>query len=221
MFNALSSPMRRGRRCVPPAPGRSPSLTSGRPSDASGAATRKCAPIASSKPPPRHCPAIAATTGFGLFSTSAITTRRFGSRSAAGVPNSVTSAPPEKARAVPVSTIAFTAAFAFASSSASAMPSRRSNPRPLTGGLFIVTTAMSPSMLQLTYAFFMSLPSGDFKFDTAILTGRREAVLERKHWQTACSRKRRETPSVPLSLARQRCIPHVRVLRTSSPEKEP
>ena len=37
---ALSMPIRRGSRCVPPAPGRRPSLISGRPSRVPGAATR-------------------------------------------------------------------------------------------------------------------------------------------------------------------------------------
>lgn len=39
-FNAPSTPMMRGRRCVPPAPGRMPSFTSGRPTLALESATR-------------------------------------------------------------------------------------------------------------------------------------------------------------------------------------
>ena len=39
-LSAFSTPMSRGRRCVPPAPGRSPIFTSGRPSFAPSAATR-------------------------------------------------------------------------------------------------------------------------------------------------------------------------------------
>jgi hypothetical protein len=38
--SARSTPTMRGRRCVPPAPGMSPSLTSGRPHLADGTATR-------------------------------------------------------------------------------------------------------------------------------------------------------------------------------------
>ena len=37
---AFSTPIRRGRRCVPPAPGSRPSLTSGRPTFADATATR-------------------------------------------------------------------------------------------------------------------------------------------------------------------------------------
>lgn len=40
MFSAGSRPIARGRRCVPPAPGRMPSFTSGSAICAPGAATR-------------------------------------------------------------------------------------------------------------------------------------------------------------------------------------
>ena len=123
-LSAGSRPMRRGRRCVPPAPGRSPSLTSGSPSFASAWATRKCAPRASSKPPPRQTPAMAAITGLGLSSTARMTGVSRGSREAWGVLNSVMSAPPEKARGVPVSTMARTASSALALSSACRMSAR-------------------------------------------------------------------------------------------------
>ena len=53
-----------------------------------------------------HTPAIAATTGLGEFSNAAISAGRRGSRAALGVPNSLTSAPPENARSLPVTTIA-------------------------------------------------------------------------------------------------------------------
>ena len=39
-LSAFSTPIRRGRRCVPPAPGSSPSFTSGRPTFAVASATR-------------------------------------------------------------------------------------------------------------------------------------------------------------------------------------
>ena len=69
---------------------------------------------------------MAPITGLGLFSSISITTRRFGSFAPLGVPNSVTSAPAENARAVPISTMACTAGSALAASSASAMPARKS-----------------------------------------------------------------------------------------------
>ena len=58
MFSAASTPIARGRRCVPPAPGRSPSFTSGSAILAPGDATRKWHPNASSSPPPIQMPPI-------------------------------------------------------------------------------------------------------------------------------------------------------------------
>ena len=63
-------PIRRGRRCVPPAPGSRPSLTSGRPILALGSSMAKRAwqASASSRPPPSVVPLRAATTGLPHFS---------------------------------------------------------------------------------------------------------------------------------------------------------
>ncbi len=85
---------------------------------------------------------MAATIGFVLLSSRRINDSRFGSASALGEPNSRMSAPPEKARPAPVMTMALTALSACAFSTPSAMPRRVSKPRPLTGGLFSVMTAM-------------------------------------------------------------------------------
>ena len=65
--SALGSPISRGRRTVPPHPGRMPSFTSGRPMEMEGssAATRDLHASASSSPPPRQSPLIAATVGMG------------------------------------------------------------------------------------------------------------------------------------------------------------
>ena len=54
----------RGRRTVPPAPGTMPRVTSGRPTEAEATATRKRQASATSKPPPRAEPWIAAIQGF-------------------------------------------------------------------------------------------------------------------------------------------------------------
>ena len=62
-YCARPIPTSRGRRCVPPPPGMSPSLISGWPSCASSDATRMSQHIASSSPPPRQKPWIAATNG--------------------------------------------------------------------------------------------------------------------------------------------------------------
>ncbi len=106
MASAFSTPTTRGRRCVPPAPGRMPSLTSGRPSRAVGQATRAWQPSASSSPPPSATPLMAATTGLAMPRSRR--SRRAG-WAVGGLPNSVMSAPPLKARAVPASTTARTA----------------------------------------------------------------------------------------------------------------
>jgi hypothetical protein len=63
--SAFSNPRMRTSLVTPPAPGRSPRVTSGRPSwiFASSSAMRQCADSASSQPPPSAAPATAATTG--------------------------------------------------------------------------------------------------------------------------------------------------------------
>ncbi len=61
---ATPRPTSRGRRCVPPKPGRMPSLTSGCPNRARSDATRMWQASASSQPPPRAKPFTAATIGF-------------------------------------------------------------------------------------------------------------------------------------------------------------
>src|SRR5437764_714465 len=90
---------------------------------------------------------IAATIGLEEFSHVRMTDSRFGSCVALAVPNSLMSAPPEKALPAPVSTIALTAGSAFAWSIPWAMATRVAYPSPLTGGLFIVITATSPCTL--------------------------------------------------------------------------
>jgi len=67
-----------------------------------------------------------------------------GSVSALGELNSRMSAPPEKALPAPVITMAFTAGSCAARCRPSTAAVRVARPRPLTGGLFSVTTATSP-----------------------------------------------------------------------------
>ncbi len=62
---ASSTPMMRGRRTVPPQPGRMPSLVSGRPTLAAVLMTRKSQARQISKPPPRAKPLIATQLGKG------------------------------------------------------------------------------------------------------------------------------------------------------------
>ena len=98
--SAFSMPTRRGSRCVPPAPGMSPSLISGRPSRVPAAATRKWQPMVSSSPPPSGVPCTAAMVGFLMSSISEITSIRPGG--CEGLPNSVMSAPATNVRPAPV-----------------------------------------------------------------------------------------------------------------------
>src|SRR5512138_1515018 len=100
---------------------------------------------------------MAAQTGLALDSTAAITSCRLGACSARGVLNSLMSAPPEKKRPPPVTTTPWIASSALAASSASARPRRTSRPRPLTGGLSKVTTAM-PSRSVVVTAMSLSAP---------------------------------------------------------------
>src|SRR2546426_4750873 len=62
-------PMSRGSRCVPPVPGRTPRVTSGRPMrHAPSEASRRSVAIAISSPPPTQCPSMAAMKSFGVLS---------------------------------------------------------------------------------------------------------------------------------------------------------
>mmetsp|Transcript_975 Transcript_975/g.2366 ORF Transcript_975/g.2366 Transcript_975/m.2366 type:complete len:400 (+) Transcript_975:881-2080(+) len=69
---AFCMPTRRGRRCVPPNPGMMPSCSSGSPRTDLAVATRALVAMATSHPPPSADPLIAATVGFGPFSTRAV-----------------------------------------------------------------------------------------------------------------------------------------------------
>ena len=62
---ARPTPTIRGRRCVPPVLGVTASRTSGSPSLAVSAATRRSQHSASSSPPPSASPSIAAIVGIG------------------------------------------------------------------------------------------------------------------------------------------------------------
>ena len=62
--SACRTPHNLGKRCVPPAPGIKPILTSGNPYLSVSSATRYCADNANSIPPPKHAPVKAAMIGF-------------------------------------------------------------------------------------------------------------------------------------------------------------
>src|SRR5215831_12625675 len=110
---ALPRPTRRGSRCVPPPPGMMARLISVRPSCASSAAMRMSQARASSRPPPRAKPRMAAMMGCEQRSISARKSSRLReSRKWVGVGgsrNSRMSAPAQKARSpAPVMTTTFT-----------------------------------------------------------------------------------------------------------------
>jgi hypothetical protein len=105
---------------------------------------------------------IAATTGFEASSTTLMTVSRLGSAIAAGVPNSLMSAPPENAAPPPVRTTALTWASASARRIDSTIERRNAMPSPLTGGLFIVMTA-TPS--STAYVVWLMLPPHLGSFD--------------------------------------------------------
>ena len=85
---------RRGRRCVPPAPGMSPTLTSGRPNPVPGAAIRQAQAMAISNPPPSTLPCISRDEGHLDSSIICTTSGRCGSTG--GASNSVMSPPAMK-----------------------------------------------------------------------------------------------------------------------------
>ena len=119
---ARCAPTRRTRRCVPPKPGMTPSLTSGCPKTALGAARMRSQHIASSQPPPNAKPCTAAMVGAGKDSSRpsmAWPLRAIASASAAENPRiSAMSAPAAKARfPAPVTTSARSPSPAMASSS--------------------------------------------------------------------------------------------------------
>ena len=86
----------------------------------------------------------AAITGLVAFSIAEITLSKLGSWTALGEPNSLMSAPPEKALPAPVKMMALTWSSANAFSRPATMACRVFKPNPLTGGLFMVITAKSP-----------------------------------------------------------------------------
>ena len=87
---------------------------------------------------------MAATMGLAEPSQARMTLSKLGSASAAGLPNSRISAPPEKALPAPVSTMARTAGSALALSRPWVTANRVAWPKPLTGGLSKVITATWP-----------------------------------------------------------------------------
>ena len=103
--NAAWSPSRRVILVMPPAPGMSPSVTSGKPSWIFESSTqmRQCAASAISNPPPSAVSAITATTGLPSFSsrrksalTASMPSNIFGASTAVSFTTSFNSAPAKK-----------------------------------------------------------------------------------------------------------------------------
>ena len=87
-------PISLGNRCVPPAPGNKPILTSGNPKKLFLKEILKCAERANSNPPPKIYPCKIATTGFFEFSIRLQTSESEGDKNS--LLNSLMSAPTEK-----------------------------------------------------------------------------------------------------------------------------
>mmetsp|Transcript_59603 Transcript_59603/g.189665 ORF Transcript_59603/g.189665 Transcript_59603/m.189665 type:complete len:371 (+) Transcript_59603:1278-2390(+) len=133
-------PMRRGRRCVPPNPGMIPRLSSGRPNTVWGRESLELHIMATSRPPPRADPEIAATVGLGPLS------------SASGGPTGDGESPlwifwnvgmskPALKFFPPVTTMALTSGLELARSIHECSPWSTSGWRAFTGGLERVITA--------------------------------------------------------------------------------
>ena len=137
---AAGTPASRGTRCVPPAPGMMPSVTSGRPTRASAVAIRPWAASAISKPPPSAVPWMAATTG--LVESSIAWQMSGVTGGTDGLPCSRRSAPAMKVRPAAASTIACTAGSPAARASASIVAMRMPCDVAFTGGLSISMVAM-------------------------------------------------------------------------------
>src|SRR5258706_4502914 len=97
-----------------------------------------------------HTPLIAAIVGLPDPSTASMSSSRLGTAIAAGVLNSLISAPPENTLSVPVITTTRTAASTSARCSDSSTPLRTACARPLIGGLSIWITAVASRRSQWT-----------------------------------------------------------------------
>src|SRR5919106_4018263 len=152
-YSARPSPTSRGSRWVQPPPGMSPSLISGCPSCESSEATRMSHAIASSSPPPRQNPWMAATNGVRALSMRAPSfwIPRAEPPSAGGASrregNSEMSAPATNARSpAPLRTIARTSSSESSRTISASSSSSRSADSAFTGGWSIVTTATALSV---------------------------------------------------------------------------
>ena len=154
MSRATAMPVRRGRRCVPPAPGTRPSRVSGSPTEAPGAAILRSQASAISSPPPSAAPLMAATSGLSMASMASTTSASSGGFGGWFI--SLTSAPATKQAPPPVMTIAATDWSEPASRIASIRPARAACDIALTGGLSMVTTATAPTRRIVTGLFVMS-----------------------------------------------------------------
>ena len=137
---ARATPTSRGKRCVPPAPGMMPSFTSGSPTVAPSAASRRSQASANSNPPPSALPLIAATIGCRHASIARITCGSDGSNGAMSI--SRMSAPATKSRPAPISTMPRASDSSTSDRNTRSSSLRTACESALTGGLSMVTTAM-------------------------------------------------------------------------------
>src|ERR1700738_1494989 len=147
-------PTSRGSRCVPPAPGMRPSLTSGKPSRADELATRNEHAIASSSPPPSASPSTAATDTAGWLARRSTAPRRASpyapNDAAFTVDMCLMSAPAAKKPGNAEDTTMTFAGNASAASSPLCRPSMIVGPNALAGGRLSMISSTDPVTRRLT-----------------------------------------------------------------------
>src|SRR6202035_5864574 len=154
MSSARPRPTSRGSRCVPPAPGMRPSLSSGRPRRADEPATRNEHAIANSSPPPRASPSTAATDTAGWAARRSTAARRaspYAPNDAASTDDMcLMSAPAAKKPGRAEDTTMTLAGNASAASSPMCSPSMIGSPNALAGGRLSMISTTEPATRRLT-----------------------------------------------------------------------
>src|SRR5213594_2822736 len=206
---ASGAPSTRGRSCVPPIPGKIPSVVSGTPNTAVSLATMKSERTASSQPPARAKPSTAAITGTGQRSTrnAACSKITCWARHASSVISlrSLRSPPAQNARSpAPVKTTARTRE----SRRSPSKQARRSSPIAvfiafIASGRFSVTVTTKPSAERSTsrcrYCAVSGRATARSLAEKKLATLQRNwplglPVARRRHWLNSCFPTTRPEP---------------------------
>src|SRR6266705_3739078 len=206
---ASGAPSTRGRSCVPPIPGKIPSVVSGTPNTAVALATMKSERTASSQPPARAKPSTAAITGTGQRSTrnAACSKITCWARHASSVIalRSLRSPPAQNARSpAPVKTTARPRE----SRRSPSKQARRSSPIAvfiafIASGRFSVTVTTKPSaersMSRCRYCAVSGRATARSLAEKKLATLQRNwplglPVARRRHWLNSCFPSTRPEP---------------------------